>query len=100
MPIDSYIISAMWRDEKTTSVLKEIFPCDNEHNHDLSKVTGWSNWSTYDTYENFKNNVINKLKTQKNPFDYENEVWIKEAKRRKAKETQSKLAAFFNKELL
>lgn len=107
IPIDSYILYALWNDEGITNELKEKFPCDkekyphnSEHNHALYKVTGWSNWSSYDIYKDFKNDVIEKLKTMEDPFDYENEIWIEEAKRRKAKETEDRIKSFFTDKII
>jgi hypothetical protein len=100
IPIDSYILSSLWRDSDTD--LKEKFPSKIDCNHDFSKVTTWSNWDNYDdTYLKFKNNVIGSLKGKDiDPFDYENKIWIKEAKQVKKRETEDRINSFFDETIL
>lgn len=100
IPIDSYILSALWRNEETTNELKEKFPAKKavNSNHDSSKVNGWSNWDNK-SYEHFRSDVIGKIICQEDPLDYENKVWITEAKRRKGNEINSKIASFFKEDI-
>lgn len=99
IPIDSYILSVLWRD--SDKEVKEKFPSENTCNHNFCKVITWSNWDNYNTYFEFKNNVIDKFKRKDlDPLDYENELWISEVKLRKSNETEDRIRSFFRDELM
>ena len=82
IPIDSYIIDALWELKDIPLPFKDGVEKDREKEYKTPSdyIEGWSNWSFEEYY-----NVINKLREAlgDNTIKWESEVWIKQAKERK-----------------
>lgn len=86
IPIDSFIIDAIWREtdlalplQDNTSVKRDR----KDYKTPSDNVRGWSTWDE-GTYKSVQSDLLNYVKAQKKqPLEWESEMWIREAKSRK-----------------
>lgn len=93
IPIDSYIIDALWWDNPDVILpIKPNNSPDRKHNYAKPSeyVIPWSKWDDDKTY----NDLSDCLKGKYN-LSWENESWIKTAEKRKAKEKKNTYDSFF-----
>lgn len=94
IPIDSYIIDALWENSDVILPIKPNKSPNRKRNYAKPSeyVIPWSQWS-YKEY----NDLSDCLKGKYN-LSWENESWIKTAEKRKAKEKKNKYDSFFGNE--
>ena len=88
IPVDSYIIDAIWRNTDIKLPLRENATAKRQNKNykcPSDYVAGWSTWDE-DTYKTVKNELFKYLKHNKinKPIEWESVMWIEEAKNRKA----------------
>lgn len=95
LPIDSYIIDALWNDMSISFPLKE--QDDEKRNHTYTKpsdyVIGWSQWDESDYCDTFRKSILG----DKFSLEWENDAWIKQAEKRKKSDLKKQYESFFGK---
>ncbi len=84
IPIDSFIIDAIWRDTQVDLPLQDNTSAQRkkEYKTPSDYVQGWSTWKE-ETYISVQKALLDYIKAQgKHPLEWESEMWIKEAKNR------------------
>lgn len=83
VPVDSYIIEAVWNTDGWEDVIEGILVKDKRKSGQFNsnKVVPWSKWNEKQ-YIDFQKNLRGKLKTQQKPIEWEEKTWIEIAKQR------------------
>ncbi|MBQ8791414.1 MAG: hypothetical protein IJZ51_08890 [Ruminiclostridium sp.] len=87
IPVDSYIIQAVWEKECVEiPLLEDKLPKKGTRGaYSYEKVKRWSKWE-YDEYQEFQDSLkkyIDATKQHKTPLEWEAEAWIEVAERNK-----------------
>ena len=86
IPIDSFIIDAIWRETDLALPLQDNTSAKRDrkdYKTPSDNVRGWSTWDE-ETYKSVQSDLLNYVKAQKKqPLEWESEMWIREAKNRK-----------------
>lgn len=84
VPVDSYIIEEVWKNETVTLPLKPKCRGRNGFKYASEKVVPWSKWNETQ-YDEFQKSLRKYIVEQnyENPIQWENKEWIKIAKKRK-----------------
>ena len=81
VPVDSYIIEAVWKNKNITLPLKGTNR-NKDYKHPADKVEAWSKWEGSD-YDKFQESLKQELKKEGMiPILWENSKWIEIAKKR------------------
>lgn len=82
VPVDSYIIEAVWNHKGWEDVLKAVIIKDKTGKYSSEKVIPWSRWNQCQ-YTYFQKKLREKLTNEKpNPIEWEGQAWIEIAKAR------------------
>lgn len=81
IPVDRYIIEAVWDNKKVELPMKDKKQRDRNYKNPAENVEAWSTWHENE-YNKFQKTLDFK---NKHPLDWENEAWIKVAKQRRGK---------------
>ncbi|MFQ9115662.1 hypothetical protein [uncultured Eubacterium sp.] len=81
VPVDRYIIEAVWKNKNITLPLKGVNR-NKDYKHPADKVEAWSKWEGSD-YDKFQESLKQELKKEGMiPILWENSKWIEIAKKR------------------
>lgn len=96
IPVDSFIIDALWKDENVKFPLKEKTKRNYQYTQPSNYVKPWSQWNNED-YMQFRKSILIKS-TQETTYNlaWENGEWIKKADYRKNKSGVTNIQDFFD----
>lgn len=83
IPVDSYIIEAVWEYESVDLPLKEKSKRKGEYTNPSEHVEAWSRWEK-EEYISFQNSLREQLSSDRtNPIEWEGRAWINVAKKKR-----------------
>ena len=90
IPVDSFIIDALWKDHNVKFPVKENKSRERDYSQPSSYVKPWSQWN-YEDYQSFHKSI----KGTKYTLTWENNEWIKMSAARKRKNMKDRYTGFF-----
>lgn len=79
VPVDSYIIQAVWKDSSIELPMKEKWKNRQRGAYSSEKVDSWSKWDDENVYKNFQKTLKESLANNTSRIEWEHSAWMEYA---------------------